>query len=299
MERLWEIWRSPYPFFTNRFRSICIASIIVALLMVVFQPFGIAHREIPYKTFFLMGFGVVTALALTFVNVCLPWCFPRAFQEKKWTLGKDVLRLMLCLLLIALGNWFYAAVMEGFQLSSGSFYFMLGCVLLLAPIPIIITLLWNRNIQLNKNLLEAQHMNELLTSIHESEKEITEPVETKVAEVPDKLILIGNLHKTLDFSPQDFLFVEAEGNYVKFHYSASGKERVQMLRATMSQVEEAISDLPEVVRCHRAFMVNINKVEKISGNAQGLRLSIPQSAEEVPVSRAHVSKIKNLLGNNL
>ena len=112
-------------------------------------------------------------------------------------------------------------------------------------------------------------------------------------------MLDGCLRDVTEFTPLDFLYAESDGNYVSIHYTKDSKEKELLLRATMSQIEEAFSAMPRAVKCHRAFLVNIDKVEKVSGNAQGLRLRMAHCSEEVPVSRAHVNKVKQLLGNNL
>ena len=157
----------------------------------------------------------------------------------------------------------------------------------------------NQNVLLNKNLQEAQHINDLLTNMHDGKNKAPQATETNNAQITDWLTLSGCLQDVTEFAPQDFLYAESDGNYVTIHYTKRSQEKELLLRATMSQIEEAFSAMPQAVRCHRAFLVNIDKVEKVSGNAQGLRLRIDYCNEEVPVSRAHVNKVKQLLGNNL
>jgi DNA-binding LytR/AlgR family response regulator len=51
-----------------------------------------------------------------------------------------------------------------------------------------------------------------------------------------------------------------------------------------------------VVRCHRSFLINVNAIEHVSGNAQGLRLQLVMvSGVEVPVSRSYIPKLRALL----
>jgi DNA-binding LytR/AlgR family response regulator len=54
---------------------------------------------------------------------------------------------------------------------------------------------------------------------------------------------------------------------------------------TMKKAEEALEAWPGFFRCHRAYIVNLDKVQHVEGNAQGYRLRFPDVEEPVPVSR--------------
>ena len=71
----------------------------------------------------------------------------------------------------------------------------------------------------------------------------------------------------------------------------------RLLRATMKQAEEAVSACPFIIRCHRAFLVNIRMVVKVDGNSQGYKLNLEGCEEEVPVSRAYAKEVKALIEN--
>ena len=68
-----------------------------------------------------------------------------------------------------------------------------------------------------------------------------------------------------------------------------------MLRATMKQMEDALQAYPIIVRCHRAFMVNLGQVEQISSNSRAMQLVMRHSHDAIPVSRSNVNKLKELL----
>ena len=68
-----------------------------------------------------------------------------------------------------------------------------------------------------------------------------------------------------------------------------------LLRMTMKQAEEVTGGSPLVAKCHRAFLVNLRKVVKVSGNSQGYRLLLEGYPEEIPVSRAYSKQVKELI----
>ena len=49
----------------------------------------------------------------------------------------------------------------------------------------------------------------------------------------------------------------------------------------------------EIIQCHRAFIVNTNKIISAKGNSQGLRLSLENCNNEVPVSRNYVDLVRS------
>jgi DNA-binding LytR/AlgR family response regulator len=103
-----------------------------------------------------------------------------------------------------------------------------------------------------------------------------------------------NEHVTLDIS--DLLYIEAVGNYVKVCKLQGNEAHANMLRATMKQMEDALEAYPMIVRCHRAFMVNLGQVEQISSNSRAMQLVMRHSHDAIPVSGSNVNKLKELLG---
>ena len=71
----------------------------------------------------------------------------------------------------------------------------------------------------------------------------------------------------------------------------SGKLWVTLGAAGIS----AVSSAPFIVRCHRAFLVNLHQVVKVDGNSQGYRLRLEGCTEEVPVSRGYAKCVKALI----
>ena len=103
-----------------------------------------------------------------------------------------------------------------------------------------------------------------------------------------------NEHVSLEIS--DLLYIEAVGNYVKVVSKRENDVHTNMLRATMKQMEDALQAYPMIVRCHRAFMVNLGQVEQISSNSRAMQLVMRHSHDAIPVSRSNVNKLKELLG---
>ena len=270
MGKLAELWRSPYPTFYQRWKAVVIPSAIIFLILYILQPFGISR--IKGSVFGVVaGSALIAAGASGVFTYLLPALFPAYYKEQNWTLGKHVLNLLLMLLLIAVGIWVYQSWLMGMWLDKRLFFLALSWVMVLAPFPTIFFLMWNRNLQLTRNLKEAMEMNGHLSRRISPEVGIAS-LEDKVFSSEEALVFAGGTKEMLEVT-------------------------WRLLRATMKQAEEAVSACPFIIRCHRAFLVNIRMVVKVDGNSQGYKLNLEGCEEEVPVSRAYAKEVKALIEN--
>jgi DNA-binding LytR/AlgR family response regulator len=90
----------------------------------------------------------------------------------------------------------------------------------------------------------------------------------------------------------DLLYIEAVGNYVKIYQLSENGVQSSMLRATSKQMEDDLRDYPMIVRCHRAFLVNLRQVEEIVSRSGSMQLLIKHSHDALPVSRSNMAQVK-------
>jgi DNA-binding LytR/AlgR family response regulator len=63
----------------------------------------------------------------------------------------------------------------------------------------------------------------------------------------------------------------------------------------MKQVEGDLQASRSVVRCHRAFLVNLQQVEQIVTRSGAMHLLIRHSHDSIPVSRSNVAQVKEAI----
>ena len=277
--------REPYPSVISPWKVVVVPAVIIFLVLYLLQPFGIA-RIGSGKLWVTLGSGCISAGVSSLFVWVLPWMFPKYYKERAWTLGKEVLSTLALLLCITVCVWFYVAWLCGVMPGVRLFFTVLLWVLILGAFPTVLFAMWNRNIRLAKNLREATELNLRLSKKQEAE------------EMPSAtLVFSGGTKDTLVMDARSFLYAESEGNYVRLHYLSPKDNRLvsRLLRLTMKQAEAAVASAPFIVRCHRAFLVNLHQVTKMDGNSQGYRLRLEECAEEVPVSRAYVRRVKLLI----
>lgn len=98
---------------------------------------------------------------------------------------------------------------------------------------------------------------------------------------------------TLKFSvnKDSLLYIEATENYVNIYYLNKGKVSKYLLRDTMKKMEEIFAGTA-VIRCHRSYMINSEKVKVIRKEKEGLVLELDnQAVRDIPVTRTYVENV--------
>jgi DNA-binding LytR/AlgR family response regulator len=110
---------------------------------------------------------------------------------------------------------------------------------------------------------------------------------------PATITLAGNTKENVKVNAASILFLTSDGNYIKvYHLDDEGRVHSKMIRQTMTSIESQLKDHPLIVRCHRAFFVNLQHVKNAASSSSGFLLALDASPERVPVSKTYISLIK-------
>jgi len=104
-----------------------------------------------------------------------------------------------------------------------------------------------------------------------------------------------NEREACQFKDDSLLFICSEGNYVNIVVKNKKIERV-LIRNSLTNIEKQLSNYPLFYRCHRAYIVNLNKIKAATGNAQGLKLTLEDLDESIPVARSYSKEFRKRLG---
>ena len=263
----------------------------MVLAIAVFKPFGLGVWQWQAYVHLLSIFALgLFSCFLTEVILRYVIRMPRSYDRGVSYIISRNLRFQcintpLVSLLICLYRHFAMSdLVEGNKLSLTNY---LETLVIIAFLSFAIGLYWRfkfRSRYLAAELEETKQMNEQLKKLQTSG-----PLCTQIT-------LEGNTNEHVTLEVSNLLYIEAVGNYVNVCQLQDDKVHTTMLRATMKQMEDALQTYPMIVRCHRAFMVNLGQVEQISSNSRAMQLVMRHSHDAIPVSRSHVSKLKELLG---
>lgn len=288
-------------------RTISTAFIVLALA--VFKPFGLGawHWQVYVHilAFFGMGFSccLLTEGILKYI-IKKPRSTKQGvsyiIRRNLWFqfINTPIVALVLCLY----RHFVLSERVESNQLSWENY---LETLLIIAFCSFAIGLFWRfkfRSRYLALELEETRLLNEQLRKMQQeqAQKETVQEQETPdkpvaVAALPTTITLTGTTNDSLTLPIAHLLYIETVGNYVKVYHLKEDKVRVDMLRATSKQMEDDLQAYPMIVRCHRAFLVNLQQVEQIVSRTGSMQLIIKHSQEAIPVSRSNMAQVKEAL----
>lgn len=262
-----------------------ISTAFIILAIAIFKPFGLDAER--WQTFLhLLGLFVLGLFSCFITEVILRHIvrMPRSYDRGinyiiSRNLRFQLINTLLVALLICLYRHFVmSSLVESNRLSLSNYIETLAIIAFLS---FAIGLYWRfkfRNKYLAMELEELRQLN----------KELKEMQEPRLQE----LTLTGTTNESVTLQISHLLYIEAVGNYVKVNHLRDGQVRSDMLRTTMKQMEETLQDYPMIVRCHRAFLVNLGQVEQIVSHSGSTQLLIRQCHESLPVSRSNMAQVK-------
>ena len=241
----------------------------MAGFLILFEPFGISTWQNENKTWLLLGFGGVTFIVLVFFKLVLERIFKEYFKEENWTVLKEILVSLAFMATLAMANyayaWFYSPLSHW---AFNSFLWSFFSVVTVGMFPIGFSIIYNYNKQLRKYGQDID--------VNKSELEKETEVVLWAEKEKDKLVLRG----------KDLLYIESADNYAQVFYLKEAQIQNNLLRGSLSRMEEFLND-EDITRCHRSFIVNLNLVDRVSGNAQGYKLHLRDVDKLIPVSRKY------------
>jgi hypothetical protein len=99
----------------------------------------------------------------------------------------------------------------------------------------------------------------------------------------------GNMKFSL--KKEDLLYLEASDNYVSIYYLDQNKISTYLLRNNLKRIDQDLLGTG-LLRCHRSYMVNFEKIKLIRRDKDGLILELDNVQKTVlPVSRTYIDNI--------
>ncbi|MBU8892529.1 MAG: LytTR family transcriptional regulator [Bacteroidales bacterium] len=274
--------KQPFPKTESKWRVIILISLFVALFLIVFQPFGINLFESNIKIIILSGYGLVTFIVLFINLILIENIFPKFFDERNWTIWKDFVWLIWVIFSIGLGNALYTYyIFDNLIFSIQGLIIFQFITFVVAVIPITVLIISKQKYLLTKHLNSANELNKNIDK-------------TRIGINEDQTIrfFADNEKDSIEFKIRDFYFIESSGNYIELFFFDNDNIIRKTFRSTLKRSLEYFTDSLEIIQCHRAFIVNTNKIINAKGNSQGLRLNLENCELEVPVSRGFVNAVR-------
>lgn len=271
-----------YPAPVPESRSIIIAlffGLFIGSFLVFFEPFDININYGEDQVLEVFFFGFISTLVLILFLFVLPYLLPKVFSDLHWSVKHQLLFYFIMLFAIATLNGLYTNYINELPFSWSNYWWMINRTFVLGGIPLSFVTLLDYHRRSKSNIALAEQMSEQKAPAPQSVEEL--------------FTILTNL-KSEQFSirEKEFYFARAVGNYVEIFSGLDDKLEKEIYRLSLSSVEEQLNGNKRLIRCHRSYIVNLNKVVNISGNAQGLKLELDSSSYVIPVSRKYIPLVK-------
>ena len=281
-----------------------VSTAFIVLAIAIFKPFGLEVWQ--WQSYFhLLSIFALGLVSCFLTEVILKYLvrMPRSYDRgvsyiisrnlRFQCINTPLVSLFICLY----RHFVMSELVEGNKLSLTNF---LETLVIIAFLSFTVGLYWRfkfRSRFLAAELAETRLMNEQLKRLQTFGEDSDSTFKDSGVKHQDlQITLEGTTNEHVSLEISDLLYIEAVGNYVKVMQLHDGEVKTNMLRATMKQMEDTLQIYPMIVRCHRAFMVNLNQVEQISSNSRAMQLVMRHSHDAIPVSRSNIIRLRELLG---
>ena len=275
-----DFLRQPYPNSRSAPRRSLLfalgAGLFVAGFLILFRPFGTPAAHVPGLNAFLAGYGVIVSLTFALPTLLLPVLAPRWSAEANWTVGKQLLMMLLLTIIGITASYFYLLLRGGTpSWVSYLYFFRNGLAVTVFPLTVLVLLDYIRKLRHYQS--------------GAAELQMRPPV-SGTASSPLLTFHDSQERPVLEVATDRIWCLHAEGNYVEVWWQDEERYQRTLLRNTLQGLIEALAPASPLLRCHRSWVVNADLVESITGNAQGYRLH-RSAAPAVPVARGRSKEV--------
>ncbi len=249
--------------------------IFVYLFLAFFKPFGLNVFNGYFLHFTLLGY-VLTCSIILFLNLLVfPPLFPNIFKEEKWVVWKEIVYNLWIISSVGIGNALYTVWKFRGELTFNTILSFQLITLMVAFLPVVALVLLKQVTLLKKNLAEAQSLNESLNH------------KKRLDAFKEKQVILSAENPKDNFSVNvsDLLYINSADNYIEIAYLEKEIKKKKLIRSSLKVARNDLRIYTAFYRCHRAWIVNLDRVISITGNSQGYRLTVEFSDVTIPVSR--------------
>ncbi len=281
LNELKKYLNQPYPFYYNGQKLLQISCVIFFLALFfnyVIQPFEVNTNELKMSAFWV---AFIHSLSPIVLLLLLSIIFTQAeVYTENWTLKYEFIFIIIFLFLTSIVQFLLRDIIYNNPSNWSLFYlkeellnnFIIGSFLAFLVVS------GNLNIQFYKNTEQASTFNLNL--------------KVKKSEVINTEIFIETEAKSESFQLEikNFVFAQSQGNYVELWIKNDHGTKPVLKRLKLKDLEHLLQAFSTIVRTHRSYLLNIDFIENVNGNAQGYKINLKNCNEVIPVSRNYLSE---------
>ena len=283
-------WLStPYyynPSLKFKIRFSVLFGLFVFAFLYIFKPFTLfSLQEILLNYTLILGVG--TTLGVFFTLYIPPILFKNYFDEDNWTIGRNLFLIIIGTLFLSLILWYCGYVYKKpYNIQHIKLVDFIAYTFLVGLFPLLFFVFTNEKNVRRKRIKKAKEINTY--NRRKLNKKLLKPEVT---------IYSDNQKEKIVFKTKDLVYISSQGNYASFFIKKNSDLKETILRVTLTKINEELQEYTNIIRCHKSYIVNVNYINNISGNARGYLLKSEEIPFNIPVSRSFSKQsLKSLLG---
>lgn len=269
-----------YPYaarFPDSLKMILFISWFIFLFVFFFRSdHFIGNESTPNKLLISFYYGFTTFLIAS-INILVFSYLVKPEKEQNWKVWNEIILYIIHFITISIAIHFLSFYVMEKEMTFAGISKSIFTTTLIGLIPVSIFVI-NEQKKLFKKHFELA--NKITDYGNDSEMKSTS----------EQINIEGQSHAI-----SDLLYFESNKNYLNI-YLVNGQ--MFTIRLTIKEMENLLALHTQFIRCHRAYIVNANKITKVEGNAQGLKLFFSEKSSFVPVSRSYISKVDHVIRPN-
>lgn len=270
----------PLPFYENYKQKIVIPILLSLLVMtgiIILNPSE--NMDMFLKQMFdVFKYGFIIIFISLIFSLILPEVFPNIYNTEKWNVQKTLVLFLVTVLTIAISITVFAYFFDNPNNKHFSpfFFTILIRSIALSFFPIVFLVFYSERILYRRNHLHAiEIINELKTNQQTEQKQTKNVIYTFAKNTKDEIKITEN----------ELLYIKGEGNYCLLVCKKKSILIKQLIRSSLKEIEQVISNSDHFLRCHKSYIININKISDVTGNAKGYIFHLNEPEYKIPASR--------------
>ncbi|WP_165731390.1 LytTR family DNA-binding domain-containing protein [Polaribacter sp. 20A6] len=251
--------------------------LFIFIFLYIFRPFYLNQFEVILLEYTL-SIGITAFISAFIIQYVPPLIFKDYFNEDKWTIGRNLFLIVVSIIIMGTIVWYFSDLYtRPYHLRRFSLLEFLFYTFLMSLIPLTFFLFINeKNIRerREKKVLEIKEIKK------DKEIEISKKLASKISITSD------NGKENITFKIDNLVYVTSQGNYASFFLLHDNNLKEKILRVTLTKITKELEEYPNIIRCHKSYIVNVNYITDISGNARGYLLGSKLIPIVIPVSRS-------------
>jgi hypothetical protein len=269
----------------KRWQTEALLGLVVVLVLLAFNPSFLESYTLFNRVLIASMHGSVCVLGMFFLRRVSLLLFPKISEDEFWTGFKVLLINALDLLFIGAMNYLLAAILGKITLSWHAFAYFESRIMMLGFLQLTFWDILFQVLLSEKHHERAQFLNHQLRELppnlvfSNTNRPLNSPSMAQYV-----IIRAENPNENFKLWLEKGLFIQTEGPFVRVSYLENKQVKTVLIRTSLRKVMEDLQNAPQYCRCHINYLVNMNKIMSITGNAQGYQLELESVCQFIPVT---------------